>query len=132
MHGSFCHRGLYGSTEEDDMGANDRYVEKSASTRDIQTLERSVVLGGSASLVLAAQLLSVTNVIAARDMVSARAMAVWVETFYDKLTQEPLAVAAQLASDVSQAPMKLYAQQQNLPSMRFSARSEVDAMQASS
>jgi hypothetical protein len=92
---------------------------------------RLVVLGGSASLVLAAQLLSVTNVIAARDMVSARAMAVWVETFYDKLTQEPLAVAAQLASDMSQAPMKLYAQQQNLPSMRFSARSGVDAMQAS-
>jgi hypothetical protein len=72
---------------------------------------RLVVLGGSASLVLAAQLLPITNVIAARDMVSARAMACWVETFYRTLMKEPLAAASELASRVSQAPMKLYAQQ---------------------
>lgn len=76
-----------------------------------------MVLGGSASLVLAAQLLPVTNVIAARDMVSARAMASWVETFYKTLMREPLAAASELASHVSQAPMKLYAQQRHVPSM---------------
>jgi hypothetical protein len=79
---------------------------------------RLVVLGGSASLVLAAQLLPVTNVIAARDMVSARAMASWVETFYKALMTEPLAAAIELASHVSQAPMKLYAQQRYVPSLK--------------
>jgi hypothetical protein len=79
---------------------------------------RLVVLGGSASLVLAAELLSVSNVIAARDMVSAKAMASWVETFYRNLPKEPLAVASQLALERSNAPMKLYAQQRGLPIMR--------------
>jgi hypothetical protein len=78
---------------------------------------RLVVLGGSASLVLAAELLPVTNVIAARDMVSAKAMASWVETFYGKLAKEPLADASELASQVSQASMKLYAQQRYAPTM---------------
>ncbi|MDM0001826.1 toll/interleukin-1 receptor domain-containing protein [Variovorax sp. J22P240] len=80
---------------------------------------RLVVLGGSASLVLATELLPVTNVIAARDMVSAKAMASWVETFYDRLTRESLVAASELASHVSQAPMKLYAQQRDAPSMTF-------------
>jgi hypothetical protein len=70
---------------------------------------RLVVLGASASLVLAAELLPIANVIAARDVVSARAMASWVETFYNALMEEPLAAANELASNVSQAPMKLYA-----------------------
>lgn len=83
---------------------------------------RLVVLGGSASLVLAAQLLVVTNVIAARDIVSAKAMASWVETFYNALASEPLAAASELASEVSQAPMKLYAQQQGAPSMKVQIR----------
>jgi hypothetical protein len=78
---------------------------------------RLVVLGGSASLVLAAELLPVANVIAARDMVSARAMASWVETFYENLAQAPLAAASELASQVSQAPMKLYAQQRQEPAI---------------
>jgi len=52
-------------------------------------------------------------------------MAVWVETFYDKLKQESLAVAAQLASDTSQAPMKLYAQQQDPPLVRFGSVRQV-------
>jgi hypothetical protein len=78
---------------------------------------RLVVLGGSASLVLAAELLPVTNVIAACDMVSARAMANWVETFYRNLAKESLAAASELASQVSQAPMKLYAQQRYAPAV---------------
>lgn len=72
---------------------------------------RLVVLAGSASLVLAAELLPVANVIAARDMVSAKAMASWVETFYRNLAKEPLATACEFAFECSNAPMKLYAQQ---------------------
>jgi len=81
---------------------------------------RLVVLGASASLVLGAQLLSVTNVIAARDMVSATALASWVDTFYKTVTNEPLTVAFKLACEVSQAPMTLYAQQRHDPAVKFS------------
>lgn len=82
---------------------------------------RLVVLGGSASLVLAAELLPVANVIAVRDMVSAKAMASWVKTFYQSLAGgETLAAACEFASDVSQAPMKLYAQQRQIPDMTVS------------
>ena len=80
---------------------------------------RLVVLGASASLVLGAQLLNVANVIAVRDMVSAKAMASWVETFYKTLMKEPLPVAFELATQVSQAPMRLYAQQRHVPSLQL-------------
>lgn len=76
---------------------------------------RLVVLGASASLVLGAQLVPVTNVIAARDLVSTQALASWVATFYKALPSKPLADAFALATEVSQAPMKLYAQQRNVP-----------------
>ncbi|MDX1547236.1 MAG: toll/interleukin-1 receptor domain-containing protein [Rhodothermales bacterium] len=76
---------------------------------------RLVVLGGSESLVLATELLPVTHVIAARDMVSAKAMARWVDTFYRTLAVDPLDVASDIASRVSQAPMKLYTQQSGAP-----------------
>src|SRR5262249_48599721 len=66
---------------------------------------RLVVLGASASLVLGAQLLPVTNVIAARDLVSPTAMALWVEMFYKRLASDSIAAAFKLASEVSQAPM---------------------------
>jgi|GEM_PF-5591812 len=79
---------------------------------------RLVVLGASASLVLGAQLITVTNVIAVRDMVSAKAMASWVGTFYKTLLKEPLADAFELATQVSQAPMWLYAQQ-HAPSFKL-------------
>jgi hypothetical protein len=78
---------------------------------------RLVVLGASASLVLGAQLLAVANVIAVRDMVSAKAMASWVDTFYRTLVKEPLAKAFDLATQVSQAPMRLYAEQRRVPSI---------------
>jgi hypothetical protein len=79
---------------------------------------RLVVLGASASLVLGAQLLTVANVVAVRDMVSARAMASWIRTFYDRLLVEPLAGAFELATRVSQAPMLLYARQRQVPPFR--------------
>jgi TIR domain-containing protein len=91
---------------------------------------RLVVLGGSESLVLATELLPVTHVIAARDMVSAKAMARWVETFYRTLTTEPLATASEIASRVSQAPMKLYAQQRQAPIVRFGRAGETISVEA--
>jgi hypothetical protein len=75
------------------------------------------VEAASASLVLGAQLLEVTNVIAVRDMVSPKAMASWIEEFYTTLIKEPLAKAFELATAVSEAPMMLYAQQRHAPSM---------------
>jgi hypothetical protein len=80
---------------------------------------RLVVLGASASLVLGAQLLNVANVIAVRDMVSAKAMASWIETFYRALMKEPLPAAFELATQISQAPMRLYAQQRHVPSLKL-------------
>lgn len=76
---------------------------------------RLVVLGGSESWVLAAELLSTTHVIAARDMVSTRAMAKWVEIFYQTLTNESISTANEIATRISQAPMRLYGQQQAPP-----------------
>lgn len=81
-----------------------------------------VVLGGSASLVLAAELLPVTNVIAVRDVVSPKAMASWVETFYDALLRESLASACELATRVSQAPMKFYVRQCGTSNIQFRRR----------
>jgi len=115
---------LYFSSVELPLGqSNAECVDRLSPDSLVALLKRAnthlVVLGGSASLVLATELLPVTNVIAARDMVSARAMASWVETFYGNLTREPLAAASELATSVSQAPMKLYAQQRHVPSMKF-------------
>jgi hypothetical protein len=84
---------------------------------------RLVVLGASASLVLGAQLLAVANVIAVRDMVSPPAMASWVETFYRALLkEEPLPAAFDLATRVSQAPMRLYGQQRHAASLKLAVR----------
>jgi hypothetical protein len=88
---------------------------------------RLVVLGASASLVLGALLVPVTNVIAARDLVSTQALASWVATFYKALASKPLADAFALATEVSQAPMKLYGQQRNVPALTVNAETAVDA-----
>jgi hypothetical protein len=90
---------------------------------------RLVVLGASASLVLGAQLLPVANVIAVRDMVSAKSMASWVETFYRTLMkEEPLPTAFKLATEVSQAPMRLYAQQRHVPTFTLDVSGEPAAV----
>jgi hypothetical protein len=120
-----CPRGgdLYFSPVELPLGKSTTQEVDSIKPSELTALLREantrlVVLGGSASLVLAAQIIAVANVISAGDMVSAKAMASWVETFYKKLTQEPLAAANELACEVSQAPMKLlYAQRPEPPSM---------------
>lgn len=70
---------------------------------------RLVVVGSCESLVLAATLLPVANVVATRDMVSPKMMAKWVATFYNALVHKPLSVAFDLAVRASGAPMRLYA-----------------------
>ncbi len=70
-----------------------------------------VVIGSCDSMVLGAVLISVCHVIAARDMVSPKMMAAWVEAFYAKLPQRSLSEALDYALKVSQAPMRFYARQ---------------------
>jgi hypothetical protein len=70
-----------------------------------------VVIGSCDSIVLAASLVNVCHVIAARDMVSPKMMAAWVEAFYGKLPQRSLSEALDYALKVSQAPMRFYAMQ---------------------
>jgi hypothetical protein len=72
---------------------------------------RLVVIASGDSLALATVLLRLTNVISPRDIISAKAMAVWVRTFYTSLRTETLADACELAAAQSRASMKLLTQQ---------------------
>jgi hypothetical protein len=91
----------------------------------IQAKTRLVVVGASASLALGARLLEVTNVIAVKDMVTAKAMANWVDTFYKALLKDNhLQSAFKLATDVSQAPMAIFGRQRQFPDLMLSAEGE--------
>jgi hypothetical protein len=70
-----------------------------------------VVIGSCDSIALGATLVKVCHVIAARDMVSPKMMAAWVEAFYAKLPQRSLSEALEYALKVSQAPMRFYGRQ---------------------
>jgi hypothetical protein len=70
-----------------------------------------VVIGSCDSIALGATLVKVCHVIAARDMVSPKMMAAWVEAFYAKLPQRSLSEALDYALKVSQAPMRFYGRQ---------------------
>jgi hypothetical protein len=70
-----------------------------------------VVIGSCDSIALGATLVNVCHVIAARDMVSPKMMAAWVEAFYAKLPQRSLSEALDYALKVSQAPMRFYGRQ---------------------
>jgi len=70
-----------------------------------------VVIGSCDSIALAATLVTVCHVIAARDMISAKMMAAWVEAFYGMLLQRSLSDALDYADKFSRAPMRFYARQ---------------------
>ena len=53
-----------------------------------------VVIGSCDSIALGVTLVNVCHVIAARDMVSPKMMAAWVEAFYAKLPQRSLSEAS--------------------------------------
>ena len=69
---------------------------------------RLAVIASCDSLALAVELLRVTNVVATRDMVSPKMMAVWVEGFYGMLKTSSLTKAFEYAVSMSRAPMRLY------------------------
>jgi hypothetical protein len=72
---------------------------------------RLAVITGSDSMALTATLLGACNVVAARDMVSPKMMATWVEEFYSMLPDHPLSKALDFALKASRAPMRLYPRQ---------------------
>jgi hypothetical protein len=72
---------------------------------------RLVVIASGDSLALATGLLRLTNVISPRDIITSKAMAVWVRTFYATLRTHTLAEACELASAQSRASMKLLTRQ---------------------
>ncbi len=67
-----------------------------------------VVITSCESLVLAATLVAVTNVVATRDMVSPKMMAAWVESFYGMLPSQPIQQAFDYAVKASRSPMRYY------------------------
>jgi hypothetical protein len=69
---------------------------------------RLVVITSCESLVLAATLVEVVNVVATRDMVSPKMMAAWVESFYGMLPSQPIQQAFDYAIKASRAPMRYY------------------------
>jgi hypothetical protein len=69
------------------------------------------VIGSCDSIALGATLANVCHVIAARDMVSPKMMAAWVEAFYAKLPQRSLSEALDHALRISRAPMRFYGRQ---------------------
>ncbi|MEO8630600.1 MAG: TIR domain-containing protein [Betaproteobacteria bacterium] len=70
-----------------------------------------VIITSCDSISLAATVIGVAHVVAARDMVSAKMMAAWVESFYAMLPKRPLSEALDFALKASGAPMRLYAKQ---------------------
>lgn len=72
---------------------------------------RLAVITSGDSLALATSLIATCHVVAARDMISSKMAAAWVDAFYRRLATDPLSVALDHAIKVSGAPMRLYARQ---------------------
>jgi hypothetical protein len=82
---------------------------------------RLAVITSGDSLALATSLSATCHVVAARDMISAKMAAAWVDAFYRRLSTSTLSEALEYAINVSGAPMRLYAQQPDSVRMRFEA-----------
>jgi len=82
-----------------------------------------VVIGSCDSIALAVTLSNVCHVIAARDMVSAKMMASWVEAFYNKLPRQSLSQALSYALKISQTPMRFYERQTKTVDLVFTQES---------
>ena len=80
---------------------------------------RLAVITSGDSLALATSLIATCHVVAARDMISSKMAAAWVDAFYRRLSTSFLSDALDYAIDVSGAPMRLYAQQPNSVGVRF-------------
>lgn len=82
-----------------------------------------VVITSCESLVMAAVLIDVTNVVATKDMISSKMMAAWVENFYKVLPGHRLSVALDFAAKESRAPMRFYGRLTKAPEMQFTTSS---------
>ena len=87
---------------------------------------RLAVITSGDSLALATSLISTCHVVAARDMISSKMAAAWVEAFYRRLSTSSLSEALNYAINISGAPMRLYARQPDSVGVRF----ESDVAQA--
>jgi hypothetical protein len=76
---------------------------------------RLVVIASGDSLELVVRLLPLTHVLSPRNIITARAMATWVQAFYTTLRTGTLAEAAEFAAAQSGASMKLLMKQVELP-----------------
>jgi hypothetical protein len=70
------------------------------------------------ALALATSLIATCHVVAARDMISPKMMAAWVDAFYNLLPNSLLSEALDFALRVSGAPMRLYARQPDAVDLR--------------
>lgn len=82
-----------------------------------------VVITSCESLMMAAILVEVTNVVATKDMISSKMMAAWVENFYKVLSTQPLSMALEFAANESRAPMRFYGRVTTAAKMQFTASS---------
>jgi len=72
---------------------------------------RLAVITTCESLALATSILTTCHVVAARDLVSSKMMAAWVDAFYARLPNGSLSEALSFALSASGAPMRLYSRQ---------------------
>jgi hypothetical protein len=80
---------------------------------------RLAVITSGDSLELATSLMATCHVVAARDMISSKMAAAWVDAFYSRLSTSSLSEALDHAINVSGAPMRLYAKQPDSVGVRF-------------
>jgi hypothetical protein len=88
------------------------------------------VIGSCDSIALGATLVNVCHVIAARDMVSPKMMAAFVEAFYAKLPQRSLSEALDYALKISRAPMRFYGRQVGKVDLLFTRGPALTAVRA--
>jgi hypothetical protein len=84
-----------------------------------QAQTRLTVITSGDSLELATSLIATCHVVAARDMISSKMAAAWVEAFYRRLSTSSLSEALHYAISISGAPMRLYARQPDSVAVRF-------------
>jgi hypothetical protein len=80
---------------------------------------RLTVITSGDSLALATSLIATCHVVAARDMISSKMAAAWVDAFYSHLSTSSLSEALDYAINVSGAPMRLFARQPDSVGVRF-------------
>jgi hypothetical protein len=98
------------------VAENEDYIRADALALLLETARtRLVVIASGDSLALATRLLPLTNVISPSNIITAKAMAKWVQTFYTTARTRTLAEACEFATAQSGASMKLLTKQVPTP-----------------